>query len=390
MAFYTSHVSSTDGSHAINVQDARLFRRAFTLVELLVVIGIIALLITILLPALSAARRQAMQIKCASNLHECFHALELYADAYEGYGIPIRLGGGVPGTDGSKQVPSTNAPSNKPYQLFGVNYGWPSEDATDNPPGTKNAAWWPEFLAHFVGTSKGGQGDWYSTGGNSAMTEAQRMERARSSVFWCPAWQAPVTMNDNQPLYTGYTINYMVSITPSHPVSPFNGQPENFTNPQSNFPTKVQLDASEWFNIVFDSSKNPSIDPACGKWYKLTQVTLAAQRCFMADATSLFLECWQSPNQSATTTANYIPPPQNALPAYGGGGVYTGSGNTGQNSFDCYRHGIYPKLAPFNGGVAFSPIGGKVAYNILYFDGHVATCSDRSEGYRSVRMRYPN
>src|SRR5205814_7669122 len=92
--------------------------RGFTLVELLVVIGIIALLISILLPALSRARAQAGAIKCASQLRQVGLSFQMYAMDNKGYWPPSRLAA--------------------TYNIDGVNYT------------STNPAYWQNFVAKYA------------------------------------------------------------------------------------------------------------------------------------------------------------------------------------------------------------------------------------------------
>jgi prepilin-type N-terminal cleavage/methylation domain-containing protein/prepilin-type processing-associated H-X9-DG protein len=75
-------------------REARL--GGFTLVELLVVIGIIAVLIGMLLPALTQVREQAKLVACQSNLRQVGIHLELYAQNWKGWIFPPQLGANRP------------------------------------------------------------------------------------------------------------------------------------------------------------------------------------------------------------------------------------------------------------------------------------------------------
>jgi len=80
---------------------------AYTLVELLVVIGIIAVLVALLLPVVSGARRQANATRCASNLRQMAIGWVMYATANRGACPPARL-------------PDYPPPSTNMYVLGGI------------------------------------------------------------------------------------------------------------------------------------------------------------------------------------------------------------------------------------------------------------------------------
>jgi len=160
---------------------ARLARRrsAFTLVELLVVIGIIALLVAILLPALSAARKQAAAVKCAAHLRDIGNAFAMYSIDNKGY-FPVVQHDSY--RVGDREVVGTGS----------------------------NAAFWWDFLAKYVTKTKMG----------AVTSNVQDTNDQRKSVFWgCPAWDGWVSGSIiviNR-VMTGYGMNWDVKVTPSYP-----------------------------------------------------------------------------------------------------------------------------------------------------------------------------
>jgi prepilin-type N-terminal cleavage/methylation domain-containing protein/prepilin-type processing-associated H-X9-DG protein len=81
--------------------------RAFTLVELLVVVGIIAVLIAILMPALRRARNQAQKVDCMSRMRQIMMATHMYTQAHKGW---------LPGPRGQTNPPGP--------QSIPVDTGW--------------------------------------------------------------------------------------------------------------------------------------------------------------------------------------------------------------------------------------------------------------------------
>jgi prepilin-type processing-associated H-X9-DG protein len=178
-------------------------------------------------------------------------------------------------------------------------------------------------------------------------------------------------------------MNYMVSLTPSHPPL---GLPA----------IAPAVPSSEWLNVQLQQPQNGGgIIAGSGTWYKVGQISKPAQRCFIADSAALELEAWSWASSPALNAAT--PPPQGSIPFKANDSMYSDPANpNGQTTCDYYRHGVYPRksdsvaVAPFGTySPAFDPRGGKVSYNILFFDGHAVTSTDRADIYRAVRMRWP-
>jgi prepilin-type processing-associated H-X9-DG protein len=300
------------------------------LVELLVVVGIIGLLMGILLPTVSRARKSAAMVKCAGALRQIGAAYTAYANDNRGFWPAV------------KYIPAG-----------GVNYQMRGFDYTFSRP-----AYWFDFLATYVAQDKLG----------NATATATDSQQARKGVLWgCPAWQPYVANNPNaigsaggvENVQTGYGMNRWLTFSADNP------------KVGVAFPTADD-------GIIVDG-----LSPRqTGKFFRMSQIENPGERCLCADS-----RFWCAESNPVPPASSY-PPAVVPQSTYNDNNTYT-PGVSGQTMIDVYRHGTPPTG---NSGAtgAFSPWGGSIAYNILYCDGHVGETTDAKQAYLSIRQRFPN
>ena len=308
----------------------------FTLVELLVVIGIIALLISILLPALQSARKQADRVKCLSALRQIGNAYLMYANENQQY-LPVA------------QHLWTNPPAggmptarDKRWHDFISKYLMGPTNITDPATGVEHVS----KESNFNGTAGGLNREFGSVWDPVHIGTL----RDRNNVLWgCPTWRRATYVNNvlqaiEHYSHTGYTQNwYFMSPKDIEGISVFS--------------------SLYWQRRAFISQTRP------GKYFKQSQVNRPAERALVFDnvhANFGLANAWHAawPFLPEGTLATFPERPDADASA-----VRT-------FTFDFNRHG---KRDIGNGPLDAS-------MNMLYCDGHAGFVSAR-EAYRAVRGR---
>jgi len=306
-------------------------RQAFTLAELLIVIAIIGVLIAILLPALSAARRSAATVKCLSSLRNLGSAFQQYAQDNKRF-LPVTL-----------WRPVSAAPT------------W---SVSENP-NNQTERTWIDMLSKYVLKQ--------STNGDPTLYAKYQ----NNSVFWgCPSFD--VSLFDPAPAIANlkhYSLGYGMSI---YSIGPY----QNTNAPNGT----IFSGGSRSTPFVNAAVMAPGLTPSAfyagsatvsGNFYKLEQWGRHSQdKGILADANGYDIVCSTNWNKSSErTTVDKTTPPFVQPEVFGM--VYPAAAAPGSEyiSVDASRH-IAPtadKKKALNGN----------GVNMLFVDGHAQSITPR-------------
>jgi prepilin-type N-terminal cleavage/methylation domain-containing protein/prepilin-type processing-associated H-X9-DG protein len=307
--------------------------RGFSLVELLVVIGIIALLIALLLPSLAGARRSANTVACAANLRSIVQGMQIYAAEHKGY-----YPGGM--TSGRHLFRETLT---KP-ESGGASDNDPRFN-DDHCPGISQNWDWMAPTAQALGIS-------FNDGADAA-SRAERFNQLRSHpTFVCP---------ENRDV-----------IVPSNPSL---GGPDVGAGVQPSYAITTSFHLLPWGTggRVGRTQAGNYLSPPQGFGPQLAKVRNASRKIYVADA-ARYSRPQDAPSVSLTHVAS-------GGGAFGDVGAFAATsnawnrqrapGNTGgSGTLDCriyaFRHGRRTQKGPAD------------AYklNAAFFDGHVELLGD--------------
>ncbi|HEX8323226.1 MAG TPA: prepilin-type N-terminal cleavage/methylation domain-containing protein [Tepidisphaeraceae bacterium] len=315
----------------------RLTRRTgFTLVELLVVIGIIALLISILLPALGKARAAASAIKCSANLRSIMQGIVLYASQNNDF-IP-----GSPNTTANHFM--TNGAFSTPVGVYSEN----------NAPDLVSINDWHSPIASLLGVK-------FERGALNIERRKRFEQLQATGVFQCPDNRGDVAMTH---FASGGSTSWQVQPYPSYMMA----QVFTFISSTIRRPSTVS-DTSFRFRM---GGTPTTLDVPRDYAPKLAKIRNASQKISFSDG-------------SRSARGDALPTYDNNITG-GSGGMYADQGAWTNQTRALWRGfapgngstvGTDPRLLGWrHGRKTAGGAAGAYVMNVAFWDGHVEAMND--------------